>query len=68
MEDDQPKRLFDRLSAAGQQVVPVHYRFLHRPAGGDESPTRLAESRPYRSKGFFCWGFHKPISKVLPPR
>jgi hypothetical protein len=56
-------RLFDRLSAAGQRLAPVLYRFIATTAAEAQPPTRLAESRHHRAAGYVCHGFHKPISK-----
>jgi hypothetical protein len=61
------RRFFDRLSADGQRLVPVLYRFLHRSSAGSQAPTRLAESRHHRAAGYICYPFHKPISKCRLP-
>jgi len=59
------ERFFDLLSADGQRLAPVAYRFLHSQPAGEGGPARLATSRHYRARGYVCFAFHKPISKCL---
>ena len=63
--DDEPQRLFDRLSPAGRDLVPVTHRFTHTSPTSAATLLRLVESRPYRASGYACSAFHKPISKCL---
>lgn len=56
-------RLFDRLTAAGRELVPVVYRFLQDQPPESVTPVRLAESEFYRATGYACWRFHRPLSK-----
>jgi hypothetical protein len=63
--DDEPKRLFDQLSAVGQDLVPVTHRFTQMSPAAAATILRLVESRPYRASGYACAAFHKPISKCL---
>ncbi|HZF08026.1 MAG TPA: hypothetical protein VFE33_04465 [Thermoanaerobaculia bacterium] len=63
--DDERKSLFDQLSTAGQDLVPVTHRFTQTSATAEATILRLVESRPYRASGYACSGFHKPISKCL---
>jgi hypothetical protein len=57
------KSLFEQLSAAGQELVPVTHRFTHTAETAAATILRLVESRPYRATGYACSPFHKPISK-----
>jgi hypothetical protein len=59
--------LFARLSAAGRECAPVGYRFVHTSPLDAALILRLAESRPYRSSGYLCGPFRKPISKCCGP-
>jgi len=47
--------------------VPVTYRFLHASPLAEKTISRLVESRPYRTTGYVCWTFRKPISKCCGP-
>jgi hypothetical protein len=55
--------LFFRLSKSGRELVPVNYRMLVSRETGRDNSTSLAESAVYRSKGYACHLFYKPISK-----
>jgi len=59
--------LFARLTPEGQRLVPVPYRFLHASPLAEKTLSRLVESRPYRTTGYVCWTFRKPISKCCGP-
>jgi len=63
--DGEPKGLFDQLSAAGQELVPVTHRFTRTSPTAAATILRLVESRPYRASGYACSAFSKPISKCL---
>lgn len=58
---------FDRLSEEGQEVVPVNYRLSVGTPVEAAVPMRMAESRFYRSAGFHCRPFYKPISRCFRP-
>lgn len=60
---DEGSDLFARLSDAGRESAPVSYRFFHTSPLGAATILRLVESRPYRSTGYVCTSFRKPISK-----
>jgi hypothetical protein len=59
--------LFDRLSPEGQEAAPVAYRFFHPSTLGASTILRLVESRPYRTAGYVCNTFRKPVSKCCEP-
>ncbi len=69
MDDDRDRQddLFERLSDAGRESAPVSYRFLYTSSLAAASVLRLVESRPYRSTGYVCSSFRKPISKCCGP-
>lgn len=56
---------FDRLSSSGRELVPVAYRFITCKEGAQVNSVRLTESAAYRSKGYECRMFYKPISRCL---
>jgi hypothetical protein len=63
-----PDLFFDSLTEEGQEAAPVNVRLM--PAGEPEvaAAAPIAESSFYRSRGFLCHDFHKPISRCLPDR
>jgi len=60
--------LFTRLTDQGRQAAPVSYRYLHASSLDHATILRLVESRPYRSSGYVCSSFRKPISKCCDPK
>jgi hypothetical protein len=66
-EKEKKDSLFERLSPEGQEVVPVNYRLSVAVPAGAGPPRRQAESRFYRSEGFACRPFHKPVSRCFEP-
>jgi hypothetical protein len=65
--DRDDRDLFARLSAAGRESAPVGYRYLHTSSLAAATILRLVESRPYRTTGYVCSSFRKPISKCCGP-
>ena len=66
----QPReRLFEMLTEEAQHAVPLSFRFVQNVAPAQPSTPRFVESTPYRSKGYACGSFYKPISRCfgLPP-
>ena len=63
--DEERDGFFSRLSPEGQRSAPVIYRFSHTSPVRAATIMRLVESKPYRTTGYVCSGFRKPISKCL---
>jgi hypothetical protein len=63
-----PESLFESLTEAGQELVPVNLRLLPpgEPIAG--VPARTAVSDFHHSRGYLCHDYHKPISRCLPTR
>ncbi len=61
------ERLLDRLSPEARAAVPVSYHLAESCEPAEASAVRSADSRFYRSSGFECKPFHKPISRPLGP-
>ncbi|HEX2224993.1 MAG TPA: hypothetical protein VHN15_12385 [Thermoanaerobaculia bacterium] len=59
--------LFESLAEVSRDQVPVVYRSMAATPLSGLPELRVAESRPYRAKGYLCGAFYRPVSKCLPP-
>ncbi len=57
------ERLFDLLTAEGSELAPLHYQLFERRPPRSGVPLRIAASAWYHTPTFFCFPFHKPISR-----
>lgn len=64
---ERPPKLFETLTEASRDWVPVVYRSIEAIPVTELPELRLAQSRPYRAKGYLCGTFYKPISKCVAP-
>lgn len=62
-----PKFLSVVPPAFGETRPPLVYQVLTGTEVGNRTPHRYARSEAYRAQGYACHGFHRPLSKLLPP-
>jgi len=62
------RSFFFSLSEQAKDLVPIAYRTMSISDFGKMPVVRYAESTRYRSEGYACFGFHKPISRIFKPQ
>lgn len=55
-----PEDLFDR------GITPIFYQYATKIIKGRSSVYKFAESYHYRTQGYRCFRFYKPISRCVP--